>query len=177
MYGTRVKTSFVLLATILVAILAFALCGCGGSSSTAPGYGAFPDGAAAEYYQETGQMKTTKSTRKVSEADLGVPVYAGAKIEGGTAQVETDTCPAGTLETTQAVLVTPDPVDKVTQWYKGELSSRKGYEDHSYNQDGVEHGVFWFPTADGSDNVIVEKNAEGGGTKITVILQKEKNTQ
>ncbi len=173
MFRVNSRKYLVVLAATLTAGLVLSLCGCGGGSGTAAKNGAFPDGAAAEYFQETGQMKTTNSTKKISATDLGVPVYPGARLENGTAEVEVDTCPVGVLETTQALLSSPDSVDKVSKWYKDELSSEPGFEDHSYSLDGTEHGAFNLPEADGSANVIVEKSPDGSGTRITVIVQKE----
>lgn len=175
MNRTDWKRLSVLLGTALMVLLATALCGCGGSSTTAANNGAFPDGAAAEYYEQTGQMKRTTSTEKTSLKDLGVPVYAGAKLENGAAQVEVATCPVGVLETTTAVLITQDSGAKVSEWYKSELSPEPGFEDHSYSHEGSEHAMYWVPSADGSRQVIIEKNPSGSGTRITAIVQKEKN--
>jgi uncharacterized protein YceK len=169
-----------LLALTVVSIVA--LSGCGSStsttsstSSTAPANnGAFPDGAAAEYYEETGQMIRSSATQKVSESDLGIPLYPGATIENGTAVVEVASCPVGVLDTTNAVITTQDTEAKVMEWYKNKMSSQPGFEDHSYTDAGSVHALYWIGSPDGSRQVIIEKNPSGSGTKVTAIVQKEK---
>ena len=63
--------------------------------------------------------------KEVSEASLGLPIYPGAKkIEGGdSARVNIEIPGAESIHVLAAEYETPDPLDKVKEFYRGRLGS------------------------------------------------------
>lgn len=147
-----------LAALAALALVLSVLGGCGNGESEAE-----------KDYQEG--STTGKRTIIVKEADLGVPIYPGAKLNEK-ATVEDNSGLEGNWEATEAVLTSDDPADKVIAWYRSELSSKPGFEDLSTNEGGNETGMYYFPVGADSRTVVVTEN-KGGGTKITVTLQKD----
>jgi len=63
--------------------------------------------------------------KEVSEASLGLPIYPGAKkIEGGdSARVNIEIPGGASVRVLAAEFETPDPLDKVKEFYRGRLGS------------------------------------------------------
>lgn len=74
---------------------------------------------------------TTAIPETVTEADLGVPVYTGATIEGSVEKAATET---GT--TVSASFTTPDALDKVAEFYKAEGEKAGNYSGSTSGSTG-----------------------------------------
>ena len=63
--------------------------------------------------------------KEVSEASLGLPIYPGAKkVEGGdSARVNIEIPGGGSVRVLAAEFETPDPLDKVKEFYRSRLGS------------------------------------------------------
>lgn len=84
------------------------------------------DAEEGEISIETSEGEVTYSTKDVDEADIGVPIYPGAKMvegaEGYSAETE-----AGQITAGGAMLVTKDSYDDVVEWYEDKLSGMSNY--------------------------------------------------
>lgn len=159
------------LGIVLVGFMVFgllALVGCGEKSVTIE----TDEGAATisedngEVTLETEEGETTYSSSDISEEDLGVPIYPGAKVEEGTAGRVTTEGAEGTEEIAGAVLITKDPVSKVTAWYKDQLQGEPGFTDTSMSMEGEELGMFSFQSGDTMKTVMIQASEEG--TEISI---------
>ena len=145
-------------ASLVIMLVALAGCGSGGKTTKVD-------------YREGGI--TARSTKTITETELGVPIYPGAKLKTGKAAVTDSSGPEGNWEATEAVLMTGDPVNKVSEWYKANLSSQPGFEDLSTNEGGKELAMYYYLDGEQSRTVVVEKSGDGSNTGITVTLQKK----
>ena len=98
---------------------------------------------------ETKEGKATMSTEKksITEAELGVAVYPGAKVEMSGSYEGSAAGQEGKSE--QYMLTTPDSFEKVTEFYKANLSNVK----NSFNQTmgGQKMAVYAVKGADGKE--------------------------
>lgn len=114
------KLLVVLLAVALVAGLA-ALAGCGGVKVSV-------DEKNGKVQVSTPKGNASVSTKQLTEADLGIPIYPGAKTDENSSLSI-----SGQPGTTQggvsvAVMWTPDPVSKVISWYKEKLAGKPEFQ-------------------------------------------------
>jgi hypothetical protein len=107
-----------MLVAVLVVGLA-ALVGCGGTKTTTK---------TGEVEVET-DKGTTKVSGEVTEKDIGVPVYPGAKMDEDAAGTIKSENKEGESVFSAAVLWTDDPVSEVIAWYRDELKDKPNFMD------------------------------------------------
>jgi hypothetical protein len=133
-------------------------------------------------------------TGGVSEAELGVPIYPGAKKQDVRAgmppgfragpQQSGSSGPNWSGQSAvqrparrrMAALWTPDPVDKVSAWYKEKLSGKTGFREVTpqFRANQSAGGapaleIFSFKSGDTTKIVMIRPDIQGkGGTTITV---------
>jgi hypothetical protein len=107
-----------MMAALLVAGLA-ALAGCGGSKTTTT--------------TNTGGLTTnggtTTVTGTITEKEIGVPIYPGAKMDKNAAGTVKSKNAKGEEVWSAAVLWTDDPVSKVIAWYRDKLKGKPKFTD------------------------------------------------
>jgi hypothetical protein len=105
-----------MLAALLVVGLA-ALVGCGGTKTTT----------------KTGEFKTNEGTTTVTgtvtEKELGVPIYPGAKMDENSAGAVKSKNAKGEEVWSAAVLWTDDSASKVVAWYRDKLKDKPSFTD------------------------------------------------
>jgi hypothetical protein len=108
----------VMLVAMFVVGLA-ALGGCGGKKTTT--------------VTKTGEIETNKGTTTVTatvtEKEIGVPIYPGAKMDKNAAGTVKSKNEKGVEVWSAAVLWTDDPVSEVIAWYRNELKDKPGFTD------------------------------------------------
>jgi len=152
----------VMLVAMLVVGLA-ALGGCGGKKITT--------------VTKTGEIETDEGTTTVTtvtEKDIGVPIYPGAKMDKNSAGTVKSKNEKGVEVWSAAVLWTEDPVSEVIAWYRDELKGKPGFTDLtqglSSTVTGEQMGMFAFQEGDAFKMVTI---AEGtvdhpGKTEIAI---------
>ena len=70
---------------------------------------------------------TSTGTVVPTEAELGIPVYPGARMEAGTALTTTDA--SGKKQVIAVQMWTDDGADAVIAWYKDKLSSKPEFKE------------------------------------------------
>ena len=130
----------VMLVAMLVVGLA-ALGGCGGKKTTT--------------VTKTGEIETNEGTTTVTtvtEKDIGVPIYPGAKMDKNSAGTVKSKNEKGVEVWSAAVLWTEDPVSEVIAWYRDELKGKPGFTDLtqglSSTVTGEQTGLFAFQEGD-----------------------------
>ena len=130
----------VMLVAMLVVGLA-ALGGCGGKKTTT--------------VTKTGEIETDEGTTTVTtvtEKDIGVPIYPGAKMDKNSAGTVKSKNEKGVEVWSAAVLWTEDPVSEVIAWYRDELKGKPGFTDLtqglSSTVTGEQTGLFAFQEGD-----------------------------
>jgi hypothetical protein len=149
---------------ILVALLALglvALVGCGGKKTTT----------------KTGEFKTDEGTTTVTtvtEEDIGVPVYPGAKMDENASGTVKSKNEKGEEVWSAAVLWTDDPVSEVVAWYRDKLKGKPGFTDLaqglSTSATGQEMGLFAFQEGDDFKMVTISEGTvdHPGETQIGI---------
>ena len=116
-------------------------------------------GVKAEGVDKDGKAyKVEMGQADVSEKDIGVPFYPGAKAEKGT-RIAT-----GETQMTQVELVSTDDVPKVTEWYRAQLKSRPGPAGTSMEQVSADSAMLMAGDEAGKDSLVINisKGSEGG---------------
>lgn len=100
-------------------------------------------------------------------ASLGVPAYPGAAVVPG--GVEEQAVATG-YRSLAVTLHTTDPMEKVVEWYKGQLPN---HAHASMDQGGRNIETFFSRTPSPTDMVTVTLEADSGGTMITIVKGQE----
>ena len=146
----------VMLVALLVLGLA-ALVGCGGKKTTTT----------------TKEGETTVSG-EISEKDLGVPIYPGAKMDKNAAGTVKSKNEKGEEVWSAAVLWTDDPVSEVIDWYRDKLKGKPGFTDLTAGVPSPgtseETGLFAFQEGDTFKMVTIGKGTvdHPGKTEIAI---------
>ena len=153
----------VMLVAMLVVGLA-ALGGCGGKKTTT--------------VTKTGEIETndgtTTVTGTITEKEIGIPIYPGAKMDENAAGTVKSKNEKGEEVWSAAVLWTDDPVSEVVAWYRDKLKGKPGFTDLtqglSMSATEQQMGMFAFQEGDAFKMVTV---AEGtvdhpGKTEIAI---------
>jgi hypothetical protein len=126
---------------ILLAGLAAALCcGCGNG---APDAGAARERDEVKIQTEEGEDTVS---RGVTEEEIGVPIFPGAKMveeEASTTRNE-----EGDVTWSGVVMLTDTPFAQVSEWYRDRLSGRPGFEDMTSSLEDEQMAIFVFETGD-----------------------------
>ena len=166
--------------SLIGALLTLALlCGCGprpGDTSTTTV--TTPDGQATVTTQKDGEKSTVTvnapdgtytatSQNSVTEAELGVPFYPGAKAEGGGSYAAVNQAKGQAGKAAGVTLSTPDPVDKVVAFYKDKL----GAPMMDMNHEGQRNVSWAKPGANGKGGLMIAISTEKDqpGTKVTIV--------
>jgi hypothetical protein len=145
---------------MLVALLVLglaALVGCGGTKTTTV----------------TEEGKTTVSGG-VTEKDLGVPIYPGAKMDENAAGTVKSQNEKGEAVYTAAVLWTDDSVSEVIDWYRAKLKDKSQFTDLTQgigtSAAGQEMGMFAFQEGNTFKMVTITKGTvdHPGKTEIAI---------
>ena len=113
----------------------------------------------------------TLSTKTPTEAELGAPVYPGAKAVAASVSVKD---PSGNVSAT--VLYSSDPPAKVVAWYKDKLSSKPDYQVLTSTE---EDALITFKEADGTVKMVTIGRSTGdksGQTTIAIATSQEGST-
>lgn len=153
----------VMLVAMLVVGLA-ALVGCGSKKTTT--------------VTKTGEIETNEGTTTVTgtitEKEIGIPIYPGAKMDKNAAGTVKSKNEKGEEVWSAAVLWTDDPVSEVVAWYRDKLKGKPGFTDLtqglSVSATEQQMGMFAFQEGDAFKMVTV---AEGtvdhpGKTEIAI---------
>ncbi|MCJ7745098.1 MAG: hypothetical protein MUP40_02245 [Actinobacteria bacterium] len=137
----------VMLVAMLVVGLA-ALVGCGGKKTTTTG----------EIRTNEG---TTTVTGTVTEKEIGIPIYPGAKMDENSAGTVKSKNEKGEEVWSAAVLWTDDSVSEVVAWYRDKLKGKSGFTDLtqgiSTSATGEQMGMFAFQEGDTFKMVTIGK--------------------
>lgn len=148
---------------MLVALLVLglaALVGCGGTKT-------------GEVEVETEEGTTTVSGT-ITEKDLGVPIYPGAKMDENSAGTVKSQNEKGEEVWTAAILWTDDSVSEVIDWYRDKLKGKPQFTDLtqgiSTSATGQEMGMFAFQEDDAFKMVTIAKGTvdHPGKTEIAI---------
>jgi hypothetical protein len=119
--------------------------------------------------QNDERTTTVQSGAQVSEADLGIPIYPGAKAEQAITSSSTGEGEAKSI--TQVHLTTPDSFDKVKAFYQAKLPKVKATTDVSTPEISM-FQMTW--KEDGEDRtLIVSRNSGDKQTQIVLNRTKE----
>jgi len=168
------KKMLVLLLITALVMGVVALAGCGEKKVTIEG-----EEGEVEITEKDGEVTMTGeegdsfTTKEISEKDLGIPLYPGAKVQEGTAASVTTEGTDGTESGAIAILETKDSVSEVVAWYKSELSGKTGFVDTSMAIEGQEVGMFSYQDGDLLKSVIIGSNDETGTTEIVLSSSSE----
>ena len=108
----------------------------------------------------------------ISEAELGAPVYPGARVEG-TSEFENMGGKGGSMK--NVVLVTPDGFDKVKAFYKSRLKGARSSwsaSDEESKMMTMHHG-----TDEDSLNITITRQKDEDHTNIVVIRTQKLSTK
>ncbi|MBU1669931.1 MAG: hypothetical protein KKF41_03665 [Actinobacteria bacterium] len=144
-------------AVVVLTSLVMVLAGCGNS------------GTAYKVINEEGQTETV-DVREIGAQDLGVPVYPGAVLQNKGALVE-NTDKQGKEVTRMAVLETKDPVKKVVDWYRANLSTMPEFSDASTTVKDKEIGLITYKS--GKETKCLTIADDHGTTEIAVTSSTE----
>jgi hypothetical protein len=117
--------------------------------------------------------------------DVGLPVYPGASAQGSGGSVQITTPNSGQTGVSDAHYTTPDPIEKVDEWYGERLGKdfrREGPGPKDTVVKGlsvrVETGEIVYTSDVGSAAIIVSlKRTQGGGTSIDLARMGGRETQ
>ncbi len=158
------KAAVMLLLLALAVSLVMAV-GCGGSETTVK----TPEGEVkveeedgkVTYETEEGKVTYEGSDKAPSEAELGAPVYPGAKYVEGSGGSATATGPEGEFSTAGAEFVTEDSYSKVVDFYRGELGEPM-YQDTAAKE------ATWMMNVNEESFTVVTVSEEDGEVKISI---------
>lgn len=111
------------------------------------------------------ESQTDVSTRDITEGDIGVPFYPGAKVGDDTI----NSLAESKGDVSLVAIYTDDDVDKVISWYRDQLSGKDDFVDSSMMIDGDKMGLFFYDDA-GMENAITIMKADPGDPGKTVII-------
>ncbi len=157
---------------LLLSIMLLVSAGCGGKKVTVR-----TEEGKVEYSEESGKVKVkteegeaTYGQEDVSEEDLGVPIYPGAKlVKGGGGSVKTKT-EEGEGEFMTAAFTTSDSIDEVSEWYRSKLSGKPKFMDLSSTMAGKKTGMFMFQEGTAAKTVVISagEGEQEGATVISI---------
>ena len=101
--------------------------------------------------------------KKISEAELGAPVYPGAWVEGTT---EFENLAGENSRMKNVVLVTPDSFEKVKAFYKSRLKGARA--SWSASDEESQMTTMHYGTDRDSLNIIITREKDEENTKIAV---------
>lgn len=167
------KTAAVLLVAILVLAVALAA-GCGSSDVTVK-----TDEGEVTTSEKDGTVKVegedgetvVTTSEKISEEDIGVPIYPDAQMDEDTAGSVSSKNAEGETTWSVAVMWTEDSVEDVVAWYRDKLSGKPGFTDMSAASGGEAMGMMMFQAGDNTlKTVTIGKNTvdRPGTTSIAI---------
>ncbi len=146
--------------------------GCGGKKVTVR-----TEEGKVEVSEKSGEVKLKSekgeasiSKEKITEEDLGVPIYPGAAIsKDGSASVKSRT-EKGESVFMAATFVTEDSIDEVTEWYRSKLSGKQNFMDLSSTVGGKKSGMFMFQEGNTAKTVTITagEDEHKGKTLISI---------
>ncbi len=159
------RVIILILSCILITSFAFAMMGCGEKKTIMT-----PEGKIT-VEEEGGKISTEEgeyswSGQAPTEAQLGVPIYPGAKYVEGTGGSWSATSAEGTGQVVSATFTTDDSFEKVISFYKDKLS---GGEYYTFEQEGRKNGQFVVRETNVITTVnVFEDTSHGGKVSITI---------
>lgn len=124
--GTLMKKAIVAMLAVFLVLGAAALVGCGSKSISVN-----TDKGSLNINTDKGSVQL--NTKTPTEAQLGMPIYPGAKASANSSASYSQ----GGQATSVAQFVTTDSVEKVVAWYKEQLSGKPEYRDMTTVQGGI----------------------------------------
>jgi hypothetical protein len=119
----------------------------------------------------------TWTVSEAGEKVLGVPVPENAELEKGSVAVVEGTEGAPEEKWAGATFYSPDSIDQVIEWYKSELSGKKGFTDTSTELDGQKVGLFSIRSGDIIKSVIVNPGGAGGPGQSVIVIATAEGTE
>ncbi len=120
------KKAIVAILAVFLVLGAAALVGCGSKNVSVK-----TDNGSLDIKTNKGSVEL--NTKTPTEAQLGIPIYPGAKATANSSASYSQ----GGQSTSVAQFVTTDSVEKVVAWYKGQLSGKPEYRDMTTAQGGL----------------------------------------
>ncbi|HEY5532094.1 MAG TPA: hypothetical protein VIK22_08845 [Candidatus Anoxymicrobiaceae bacterium] len=120
------KKAIVAILAVFLVLGAAALVGCGSTNVSVK-----TDNGSLDIKTNKGSVEL--NTKTPTEAQLGIPIYPGAKATANSSASYSQ----GGQSTSVAQFVTTDSVEKVVAWYKGQLSGKPEYRDMTTAQGGL----------------------------------------
>lgn len=165
----------VLLLTIFLLLGA----GCGGKKVTVK-----TEEGKVEVSEKSGEVKVktkegeaTYSQEKITEEDLGVPIYPGASlVKEGSTSVRTKT-EEGEGVFMAASFVTGDSIEEVTEWYRSKLSGKQNFMDLSSTVGGKKSGMFMFQEGGTAKTVTISAGEDEQKGKTLIAISSGTTTQ
>lgn len=166
------KRALVLMLLCILVLGAVALVGCGSKVTVET------ENGKVTTTEKNGEVKvesekgdtTVTTTKKVTEAEIGVPIYPNAKMDENASLSAQTKNEKGETTWSTAVLYTQDPVADVVTWYRDKLSGKEGFRDMSLTQGGEVMGLFMVQSGDAIKTVSIGKNTvdHPGTTTIAI---------
>lgn len=113
---------------------------------------------------------TTGEKKTITEAELGAPVYPGAKVEV-TGKYESGKS-GGDESIEQHILYTPDSFDKVVAFYKANLKNIKGEQ----NMSSGDTKLAMFTIGEDKNQMMVQINWDASEKRTMIHVMKQKKT-
>ncbi|MCX6362384.1 MAG: hypothetical protein NT029_21530 [Armatimonadetes bacterium] len=109
----------------------------------------------------SGKAVKAEGGKNVDMSGLGVPQYPGATLKDEGSQLKVETSTGATHGVT---LITPDPPQKVVDWYKGQLTDATSMN--------MPEGAMVMGKSKGGQQVTVTASSEAGKTTIGIVTLK-----
>jgi hypothetical protein len=167
------KRALVLMLLGILVLGAVALVGCGSKVTVKT------ENGKVTTTEKNGEVKvesekgdtTVTTTKKVTESEIGVPIYPNAKMDENAAGSVSTKNEKGETTWSAAVMWTEDPVADVVSWYRDKLSGKPGFTDMSTTSGGEALGLMMFQAGDNTlKTVTIGKNTvdHAGTTAIAI---------
>lgn len=108
------------------------------------------------YYEGKKKGETTS----MNEEEFSAPIYPDAELDERITRSMEKMDEKGQVGMAVSAYWTSDPIAKVVEWYKKELSGEKDFNNMSSSADGSEVGMFSFTSGDRSINITVSTDKE-----------------